>query len=407
MPSVSNEDPAPAQHIRVPRLTYRNHSNPLCAEPKSPMPGTHILPGQKGGHDAITAIPTDASTRQIDWAVQPASKHKPSPENTSAPATDKKSKKKGNPFFDFLSVKEPTTGALEQYAQSQKKQAAAKGTPFMTGLTSQKLPAEVPRVNTKWDGLPQTAKADQKRQSAATLYGHRDSVATSSSSSKLSRKSHLSAASSSADFGLGGPPSVENVSTKSNPRHDSGTDCQAFDPARPPQAQPPTGNSSLQRSGALPPSEKKRTKSTSEVAPEQKDQMSRRSKPDGRRRSLKVPPKTRHEIAPWAEPPTSTRPEPSHPVSGGVDDMEFITSSAAVLGSDKQVDENMAEKLAESERRLASLSVAASRMPPSSNAQALARLESMEDLRKAQSADAKSAKQKKGKSRFMRFAGKS
>lgn len=87
--------------------------------------------------------------------------------------------------------------------------------------------------------------------------------------------------------------------------------------------------------------------------------------------------------------------------------MEFITSSAAVLGSDKQVDENMAEKLAESERRLASLSVAASRMPPSSNAQALARLESMEDLRKAQSADAKSAKQKKGKSRFMRFAGKS
>ncbi|KAL0254311.1 hypothetical protein SLS55_009785 [Diplodia seriata] len=166
----------------------------------------------------------------------------PSPTSNPAPdaQTKHKSKKRGSSFFSFLAVKEPTSGALEQYADLQRKQAAAKGTSFMAGVSSQKLPLEVPRVNTKWDGLPQmAAKPDLKRAStvsAATFYGaRRGSVATTNSSSKVSssRRSQMSAESSTADLGRVPPPSLENLSIKSHPRHDSGTGV-LYEPLNPP-----------------------------------------------------------------------------------------------------------------------------------------------------------------------------
>ncbi|KAL9021925.1 MAG: hypothetical protein Q9185_000939 [Variospora sp. 1 TL-2023] len=79
----------------------------------------------------------------------------------------KDTKKKSSSFFDFLSVKEPSTQALEAYQEQMKRRgttqngrANAVGLP---GVSSAKLPPTVPKVNSKWDGVPQTAKDKTSR----------------------------------------------------------------------------------------------------------------------------------------------------------------------------------------------------------------------------------------------------
>ncbi|KAL1636132.1 hypothetical protein SLS58_009981 [Diplodia intermedia] len=411
--------------------------------------------------------------RQVDWALEPATPTTiPSPTSNPAPdaQTKHKSKKRGSSFFSFLAVKEPTSGALEQYAEAQRKQAAAKGTSFMAGVSSQKLPLEVPRVNTKWDGLPQmTAKPDLKRAStvsAATLYGaRRSSVATTNSSSKMSAES------SSADLGRVPPPSLENLSIKSHPRHDSGTG--VYEPLNPPPpnhdddddakqaaAAAATVSSTTHRDArhAMPPTPIPDPKSPHHLAL----RRAKTTTTPQHRHSCHVllPSTTPKEIAPWAEPPadddddsaySSDLPWPSshrhshhhhhhHPriccngaggassAAVGIDDVDFITSSPISGAPGKSIE----EQIAEAERRTASVAArtsagvcaaaaaAAGRMPPASNAQALARLDSRDGggggggVGEEKTGGgggverAKSLKQKKGgTSRFMRFAGKS
>ncbi|KAK4560796.1 hypothetical protein LTR86_005376 [Recurvomyces mirabilis] len=62
-------------------------------------------------------------------------------------------KKKGSGVLSFLTLKEPSTSAWEEYANAQKKAASGK-----SSQTAQKLPAFVPATNSKWDGLPESAK---------------------------------------------------------------------------------------------------------------------------------------------------------------------------------------------------------------------------------------------------------
>lgn len=374
------------------------------------MTGVSAVPGQSNAtapdaDDAITVIPAivapmRTATRQIDWAVQTTTKKTSSPDGNAKQTAkvEKTSKKKSSSFFNFLTVKEPTSGALEQYAQSQKKQAAEKGTAFMAGISSQKLPAEVPRVNTKWDGLPQPKRPSTG--STTTLYGRRDSNTTASSSSRMSRKSHKSAASSSMEFDFGPPPSLESLSTKSNPRHDSGTGCQVFDPIRPPSMRdrrPSAGDTMLQMAGALPQGEKSGSSEETVGAPatttKARDLRSKRSKTGLRKNSSNLPPKAIQEIAPWAEPSEPSSSYHLRTASGGMDDMEFITSPETAEDSAGELDGDIDEQLVESERRIASLTVE-SRMPPSSNPQALAQLEPAW------------SRQKKGRSKFMRLSGK-
>lgn len=114
-----------------------------------------------------------------------------------------KAKKKGAAVLGFLSIKEPSASALEQFAEQQRKQAAEKSNASgrkvpvgMSGVSSQKLPANVPKVNSKWDGLPETASRsskDTKRDDASsrrisnlsstTSFSHRTGMSTSDTGS--------------------------------------------------------------------------------------------------------------------------------------------------------------------------------------------------------------------------------
>lgn len=73
-------------------------------------------------------------------------------------------KKRGKGFLDFLAIKEPSTKAFEEFAEQQRQQLKEKGTDRPFGVSSKRLPPEVPKVNSRWDGLP-----DDKRDSIKTM----------------------------------------------------------------------------------------------------------------------------------------------------------------------------------------------------------------------------------------------
>ena len=84
-------------------------------------------------------------------------------------------KQKGSSLLGFLSVKEPSLQALAEYEQAQRREQALaareKGRRVNAGLSSvsrTKMPSSVPKVNSKWDGLP-TAMSDERKAKGSAL----------------------------------------------------------------------------------------------------------------------------------------------------------------------------------------------------------------------------------------------
>jgi len=142
-------------------------------------------------------------------------------------------KKKKNGMLGFLTLKEPTNMALEEFAEAQRKKMQEKGgsvsiaSGALSGVSSKKLPDHVPKVNSKWDGLPENAK----RKSADTKPG-----------SRAGRDSHSS--------------SGRRPSTLSNTSNWSKTSDEAKRPygslsSRPPQSPQLPNRSSVQSRGTI------------------------------------------------------------------------------------------------------------------------------------------------------------
>ena len=90
-----------------------------------------------------------------------------STQSRSSPARSRSKKKKtGSSVLSLFTLKEPSANALEHYAKQQFKQAQERGgAPIpagIPGVSSSRLPADVPKVNSKWDGLPESARAKIK-----------------------------------------------------------------------------------------------------------------------------------------------------------------------------------------------------------------------------------------------------
>lgn len=102
-------------------------------------------------------------------------------------------KRKGAGVLGFLTMKEPSTLAFEEFAAAEKEKARQKGsstTATALGVSSQKLPGFVPKVNSKWDGLPEGARP-KTTDSKTKKKDHRNS-----SYSNASRQSNWTAISS-------------------------------------------------------------------------------------------------------------------------------------------------------------------------------------------------------------------
>lgn len=76
------------------------------------------------------------------------------------------SKKKNGGVLGFLRLKEPSIAALKDFAALERRQTAQKAsraaTIGMSGTSSQTLPEHVPKVNSKWNGLPEPLAAKNR-----------------------------------------------------------------------------------------------------------------------------------------------------------------------------------------------------------------------------------------------------
>lgn len=110
---------------------------------------------------------------------------------TPNPSAKDMKRKKRNSLLGRLSLKEPSTSAFEKFAKQQQKQAASKGGRMtavgLPGISSQKMPPDVPKVNSKWDGLPSPVTEKTEHRNA-----HRDSVFSVTTRNSGSSSPHMS-----------------------------------------------------------------------------------------------------------------------------------------------------------------------------------------------------------------------
>lgn len=168
---------AQAPPARIPKLKYRN---PLPADQislsshTSPDPTRPAL--QRLTSTESSNVPSSLHRPSFETTASTTSSSLASTTSSNSSSNDSKiskKKKKSNSVFGFLSLKEPSQVALEQFAEQQRKQGNGKGTtsPSSSSIktsgtfASKRLPADVPKVNSKWDGIPDAVK---KRQSTAT-----------------------------------------------------------------------------------------------------------------------------------------------------------------------------------------------------------------------------------------------
>lgn len=153
------------QPLRLPKLSYRTKS---C--------DAESVSSASTGLTRSTASTTPTSPLQSDFCPSPRSP----PSEMSLPSSPRQSSfgpsrkapsnlnKKGSNFFSGLfGVKEPSAQALQDYERQLKKHGRGRVSAVgMPGLSSAKLPATVPKVNSKWDGVPRTLKEREKHSDA-------------------------------------------------------------------------------------------------------------------------------------------------------------------------------------------------------------------------------------------------
>lgn len=173
-PSMTNRRAGTQPHI--PKLTYRN------APPNKTLIGSSTSTIRSDSSAAsISTCATSPQTSSFggsprsfnysDGPLSPLSLDGASdrdPRHSPRPA---KLPQKKPSLFGFLSVKEPSTQAFEAYQEQMKKRGTTQNgranAVGLTGVSSAKLPPTVPKVNSKWDGVPQTAKEKLKKDSNA------------------------------------------------------------------------------------------------------------------------------------------------------------------------------------------------------------------------------------------------
>jgi len=141
-----------------------------AAEPRSTMSQSDSV--FSGNHPRNPSFST---------ASQSASDNSRSSEALQAPA-----KKKAKDFLNFLTIKEPSTKALEEFAAQQQRELKQRGLTRPFGISDSKLPANVPKVNSKWDGLPDdkrdlilaTEKQKKKKKKDKTIDQRRLNIST-------------------------------------------------------------------------------------------------------------------------------------------------------------------------------------------------------------------------------------
>lgn len=142
-----------APPARIPNLKVRAIVDDIS-------PATAAAPATRPGHQQPAVSRFSSSTAPSIASENPSPPTKnangyPTPSKSASAGTGKKPG-----IFRFLSVKEPSTAAFVEYAEQQKKAGALKPVRPVApspGFSKQRMPDFVPKVNSKWDGMPAVA----------------------------------------------------------------------------------------------------------------------------------------------------------------------------------------------------------------------------------------------------------
>ncbi|MCJ1466188.1 hypothetical protein MMC07_004807 [Pseudocyphellaria aurata] len=189
----------------MPKLRYRTQSSDATnlassdsISPVSPISTSFSLatvstaPTSSGSSDLGSSPSLNKATLEI---VSPPDVKSSTVPSSHSPSTlpKKNPKKRGGSFFGFFSVKEPSQQAFDDYQRQMRKKGASKngqvGAIGLPGVSSAKLPPTVPKVNSRWDGIPQAVKEKEKQKrtnSSQSIDGRSRSIRTSGSEASTS-----------------------------------------------------------------------------------------------------------------------------------------------------------------------------------------------------------------------------
>ncbi|KAH8732859.1 hypothetical protein GQ44DRAFT_765935 [Phaeosphaeriaceae sp. PMI808] len=164
---------------RIPKLKYRNplptDQDPSPLQSPCQLQVQHCNPQLSLSFITLSS-PASSLRRPSFDTVSLTSPSLASTASSLSSSNDSKSSrkktKKTSSVLGFLSLKEPSQLAFEQYAKAQRKNAAEKGisAPISspsTSLASKKLPKNIPKVNSRWNGVPETTKRRNSRSSGS------------------------------------------------------------------------------------------------------------------------------------------------------------------------------------------------------------------------------------------------
>jgi len=178
-PNATNVQPPSAQAGRVPKLTYRNVSpekdqGPLRDIPNlndDPVADTHKGKGREPDVEGDAAEGQEQPRLTIKElreaaqnAVQAQQQQQEQEEQPTSPQPQQK--KRSSIFGSLFQVKEPTQVALNQVAAQMKAQHGSTNPTKVPNVRLEKMPEYVPKVNTKWDGIPESVKKIEKEKKA-------------------------------------------------------------------------------------------------------------------------------------------------------------------------------------------------------------------------------------------------
>lgn len=201
-PVVNADAVSPVSSTFSSSLASTAPSTPALSE-RSPSPNSSLSTYRKYRQKLMASSSSSSS---------PSSHHLSHNNNNNA-AERKPPQKRASSFLNFFIVKEPSQQALEDYQRQLRISGGASSkdrrldTVGLTGISSAKMPPTVPKVNSKWDGVPhqlikekekQKQKQKQKRNAHLQSNGSSRSLRssgsersgnTTTSSSALSRSS--------------------------------------------------------------------------------------------------------------------------------------------------------------------------------------------------------------------------
>lgn len=169
--NASNLQPPSAQAGLAPKLTYRKASPKEHNVANDSASESEKAAGKKADYTRVEegAVEGEEKPRLTIKQLREAAQNAVQAQQEDAPqpmSPQPQQKRKSSIFGGLFQVKEPTQVALNQVAAQIKAQHGSTSATKVPNVRAEKMPEYVPKVNSKWDGIPESVKRIEKEKKA-------------------------------------------------------------------------------------------------------------------------------------------------------------------------------------------------------------------------------------------------